>query len=189
MQDLTAYMQDTIAVLQATAGEGLESAMRAAIEAVVVALEQGHPVLIAGNGGSASDAMHIAGELVGRYKRERRGLNAIALSANPAVLTAWANDYDYETIFSRQVEAHGRAGGVFLGISTSGNSKNILAALLAAKDIGMTTIGMTGAGGGKMAGLCDIVLEAQSNDTPHIQEAHICLYHYLCDKIEARLAN
>jgi len=88
MQDLTAYMQDTIAVLRATAGEGLEKAMRAAIEAVVVALEQGHPVLIAGNGGSASDAMHIAGELVGRYKRERRGLNVIALSANPAVLTA-----------------------------------------------------------------------------------------------------
>jgi len=185
---LSEYLSEAIAVLERAMAQSLEQPMGAAVDIIVGALSAGHPLLVAGNGGSASDAMHIAGELVGRYKRERRGLNAIALSANPAVLTAWANDYDYETVFSRQVEAYGRPGGVFLGISTSGNSRNVIAALKSARDMKMTTIGLTGEGGGKMAAFCDILLPVPSRDTPRIQEGHVCLYHFLCDQVERRLA-
>ena len=181
---LSAYLDETIALLRATQERGLDGALDRAVNLTAAALTEGLPMLVCGNGGSASDAMHIAGELVGRFRRERRGLNVVALSANPAVLTAWANDYDYETVFSRQVEAHGRPGGVFIGISTSGNSKNVVAALRVAQDMGMATIGMTGEGGGTMAGLCDVLLDVPSRVTPHIQEVHICLYHFLCDKVE-----
>ncbi|WP_029008324.1 D-sedoheptulose-7-phosphate isomerase [Azospirillum halopraeferens] len=188
MTSLNAYLDRTIAVLHATRTAGLDAAMERTVDAIAAALRQGRPLLVCGNGGSASDAMHIAGELVGRFRRERRGLNAIALSANPAVLTAWANDYDYDTVFSRQVEAHGCAGGVLLGISTSGNSRNVVAALHTARAMGMTTIGLTGQGGGAMAELCDVLLDVPSRETPHIQEVHICLYHLLCDRVEAALA-
>ena len=188
MPTLGGYLHESAATLENSVTDLLEAAMRGAIEAAVAALAAGRPLLVCGNGGSASDAMHIAGELVGRYKRARRGLNVIALSANPAVLTAWANDYDYESIFARQVEAHGAAGGVLLALSTSGNSRNVLAALETARTLGMTTIGMTGDGGGRMAALCDVLLPVASRDTPHIQEVHMCLYHYFCDQIEERLA-
>jgi len=188
MPTLAEYLRETIAVLENSASDSLAAAMESAVAVLVESLRAGLPMLVCGNGGSASDAMHIAGELVGRYKRERRGLNVIALSANPAVVTAWANDYDYDSVFARQVEAHGVAGGVLLAISTSGNSKNVLAALEAAGALGMVTIGMTGEGGGRMAELCEILLPTASRDTPHIQEAHICLYHFLCDQVEERLA-
>ena len=188
MTSLNAYIDETITLLRATQAQDLEGRMARAVDAIAAALGAGLPLLVCGNGGSASDAMHIAGELVGRFRRERRGLNAIALSANPAVLTAWANDYDYETVFSRQVEAYGRSGGVLLGISTSGNSKNVIAALRAARALDMRTIGLTGQGGGAMADLCDVLLDVPSRVTPHIQEAHLCLYHFLCDQVEARLA-
>ena len=185
---LASYLQETIDLLRATQEHGLDDALDQAVERTVAALAEGLPVLVCGNGGSASDALHIAGELVARFRRERRGLNVIALSANPAVLTAWSNDYDYETVFARQVEAHGRRGGVFLGISTSGNSKNVIAALRVAREMGLTTIGMTGQGGGAMAELCDVLLDVPSSVTPHIQEVHVCLYHLLCDRVEERLA-
>lgn len=184
---LSAYLDETIALLRATQEHGLDGALDRAVDLTAAALTEGLPVLVCGNGGSASDAMHIAGELVGRFRRERRGLNVVALSANPAVLTAWANDYDYETVFSRQVEAHGRQGGVFIGISTSGNSKNVIAALHVAREMGMATVGLTGQGGGAMAELCDVLLDVPSRVTPHIQEAHICLYHLLCDRVEERV--
>ena len=161
-----------------------------AIEAISRALAKGLPLLVCGNGGSASDAMHIAGELVGRYLKERKALNCICLSSNPSVLTAWANDYSYDTVFSRQVEAYGRAGGVILGLSTSGNSGNVVKAFETARQMGMlTTVGLTGQGGGKMAALTDILIDVPSKRTPDIQQVHICLYHYICEGIEERLAS
>jgi D-sedoheptulose 7-phosphate isomerase len=160
-----------------------------AIEAISRALTKGLPLLVCGNGGSASDAMHIAGELVGRYLKERKALNCICLSSNPSVLTAWANDYSYDTVFARQVEAYGRAGGVILGLSTSGNSGNVVKAFETARQMGMTTIGLTGQGGGKMAPLTDILIDVPSKRTPDIQQVHICLYHFICEGIEERLAS
>ncbi len=174
-------------MLRAAGTAELDAEMARAVEACVAALCAGKPMLVCGNGGSAADAQHIAGELVGRYLRERRALNVVCLAANPSVLTAWANDYDYDTVFARQVEAHAQPGGVLLALSTSGNSANVLRALEAAKAAGLTTIGMTGAGGGRMAGLCDVLLAAPSRKTPEIQQVHICLYHYLCEAIEARV--
>jgi D-sedoheptulose 7-phosphate isomerase len=160
-----------------------------AIDAIVAALADGKPMLVCGNGGSASDAMHIAGELVGRFLKERKALNCICLSSNPSVLTAWSNDYSFETVFSRQVEAYGAAGGVILGISTSGNSTNVVEAFRVAKQMGMTTIGLTGEGGGKIAELADVLVDVPSRSTPLIQQVHICLYHHICEQVEARLAS
>jgi len=158
-----------------------------AIAAIVTAFCNKRPLLVCGNGGSASDAMHIAGEMVGRFLKERAAQKCIALSSNPAVLTAWANDYSYVTVFSRQVEAYGESGGVVWGISTSGNSPNVVEALAQAKKMGMTTIGMTGKNGAKMAPLCDILLDVPSTETPIIQQVHVCLYHYICQKVEEAL--
>jgi D-sedoheptulose 7-phosphate isomerase len=176
-------------LLEATAASPSIACAEEAIEAIVAALAVGAPLLVCGNGGSASDAMHITGELVGRYLKERKALNCICLSSNPAVLTAWANDYSYDTVFSRQVEAYGRDGGVVLGLSTSGNSTNVIKAFEAAKSLGMTTIGLTGQGGGKMAALSDILIAVPSTRTPDIQQVHICFYHYICEMVEARLTN
>jgi D-sedoheptulose 7-phosphate isomerase len=159
-----------------------------AIDAIVGALSADKPMLVCGNGGSASDAMHIAGELVGRFLKQRKALNCVCLSSNPSVLTAWSNDYSYDTVFSRQTEAYGAAGGVILGISTSGNSRNVIEAFRVAKEIGMTTIALTGEGGGKMAELADILVDVPSRSTPMIQQVHICLYHHICEHVEARLA-
>lgn len=176
-------------VLADTIGhERLAAATEEAVRACTAALGDGKPMLVCGNGGSASDAMHITGELVGRFLKERRALNCICLSSNPAVLTAWANDYSYDTVFSRQVEAYGQGGGVLLGISTSGNSPNVLRAFEAARALGVTTIGLTGEGGGALRQAADILLDVPSRQTPLIQQVHLCLYHHLCREIEARLS-
>jgi D-sedoheptulose 7-phosphate isomerase len=161
------------------------------VELAIVALTQcaqaNRPILVCGNGGSAADSMHIAGELVGRFLKERRAINCRSIAADPAILTAWSNDYEYRTVFSRQVEAYGEAGGVLLGLSTSGNSANICAAFEAAHARGMTTIGLTGRGGGRMAPLTDILIDVPSSSTPFIQQVHICLYHYMCQEVERRV--
>ena len=162
--------------------------VEAAVTLIAAALQANRPVLVCGNGGSAADAMHITGELVGRFLKERRGLPVICLSDNPAVLTAWANDYSYDTVFSRQVEAYGQAGGVLWGISTSGNSPNVVRAFETARAIGLPTIALTGAGGGKMAALADVLIDVPSRATPEIQQVHLCLYHYICEAVEARCA-
>lgn len=159
-----------------------------AIDTIVEALKAARPLLVCGNGGLASDAMHITGKLVERFLKERRGLNCICLSSNPAVLAAWSNDYSYDTVFSRQVEAYAVAGGAILGISRSGNSTNIIEAFRAARDFKMTTIGLTGESGGKMAVVSDVLIDVPSRSTPLIQQVHICLYHYTCGKVEERLA-
>jgi D-sedoheptulose 7-phosphate isomerase len=182
--NLQHYLTESGAVLSASAEIINPEIMDDAVDAVVTALRAGKPFLVCGNGGSASDAMHITGELVGRFLRERKALKAICLSDNPAVLTAWSNDYSYESVFSRQVEAYGEKGAVILGLSTSGRSKNVIAAFQQARKMEMTTIALTGEGGGEVGKLADYLLAAPTRCTPFIQQVHICLYHYLCAQIE-----
>lgn len=184
---LNDYLERSAAAIAAMVERDLTGEMERAADAVVTALAQGKAFLICGNGGSASDAIHIAGELVGRFLKERKAYNVIALPANAAVLTAWGNDYGYDTVFSRQVEAHGAPGAVLLAISTSGNSPSILAAASQARAMDMTVIAMTGDTGGKLAPLADILLNVPSTSTPIIQQGHLCLYHHLCEVVEARL--
>ncbi|MDE0951494.1 MAG: D-sedoheptulose 7-phosphate isomerase [Halioglobus sp.] len=149
--------------------------------------EAGHKLLIAGNGGSAADAQHIAAEFVSRFNFDRPGLPALALTTDTSILTAVGNDYGYDQLFRRQIEANGVAGDVFLGISTSGNSPNILQALEGARLKGITTIGLTGQHGGSMRELCDHCLCVPSGDTPRIQEAHILIGHTICGMVELAL--
>jgi len=147
-------------------------------------VREGKTILLAGNGGSAADALHIAGEFVGRFLMERRGVSAIALNSNDATMTAIANDYGYEELFARQVEAFASHSGVFIGYSTSGNSENILRAASKAREKGLKVIGMTGEGGGKLASLCDVCLRMPSGHTPRIQEMHALVGHILCEIAE-----
>ena len=144
-------------------------------------------LLIAGNGGSAADAQHFAGELVSRFLFDRPALSATALTTDSSILTAIGNDYGYEDVFARQIQAHGRSGDVFIAISTSGNSANILKAIQTAKAIGLVVIGLTGRSGGKMKDMCDVCLCAPSDSTPRIQECHLFFEHTLCACIEESL--
>lgn len=150
----------------------------------VNALSQKHKILFCGNGGSAADAQHLAAELVGRYKINRHALAAISLSTDTSALTAIANDYGFDEIFARQVQGLGQSGDVLVGLSTSGNSKNILRAFQEAKNIGMQTIAFTGEGGGEMKNIADICLLAPSAITNNIQEMHIACGHMLCEYVE-----
>ena len=144
-------------------------------------------VLLAGNGGSAADAQHIAGELVSRFAFDRPGLPAIALTTDTSILTAIGNDYGYERLFARQIQAQGNKGDVFIGYSTSGKSPNILFAFEEARSRGLVSVGLTGNRKGPMKDLCDILLEVPSNDTPKIQEGHLVLGHIICGLIEEAL--
>jgi D-sedoheptulose 7-phosphate isomerase len=150
-------------------------------------VRQGGKVLVFGNGGSAADAQHFAGELVGRFTKEGPPIPALALTTDSSIMTAVGNDYGYEHIFKRQLEAHGRAPDVAVAISTSGNSRNVLEAVHVAKSRGLLTVGMTGAGGGKLAGLVDHLFAVPSKDTPRIQEVHHLMNHILCELLEERL--
>ncbi len=154
------------------------NAMRAAIS-------NGGKILLMGNGGSAADSQHIAAEIVGRYKKERRGMAAIALTTDSSILTSVGNDYGYDYIFARQIEALCQPQDLVIGITTSGNSKNIVNAIIEANSIGATTVGLTGGTGGKLLSLCTYNLVMPSSDTPRIQEAHIFIGHSLCDMLEA----
>ncbi|PZO89593.1 MAG: phosphoheptose isomerase [Sphingomonas sanxanigenens] len=153
-------------------------------EQLAQALRAGGKFLIMGNGGSAADAQHIAAELVGRYKIERPGLAAIALSTDSSILTAWSNDYSYDTVFSRQVEALARPGDIVWGISTSGNSGNVVRAFEAARAIGATTFGLLGRDGGRLGGLSDISITVPLAATDQIQTAHLLIYHALCAHLD-----
>lgn len=148
-------------------------------------IARGGKILLMGNGGSAADSQHIAAEIVGRYKKERKGLPAIALTTDTSILTSVGNDYGYEYIFSRQIEALCSPQDLVIGLTTSGNSPNVVRGIETAKQIGATTVGMTGGNGGKLTALCDHNLIMPSNDTPRIQEAHIFIGHSLCDLLEA----
>jgi D-sedoheptulose 7-phosphate isomerase len=155
--------------------------------ALVKALRAGRRVFLFGNGGSAADAQHIAGELEGRFRRERRALPVAALAANTSTLTSVANDYGYERTFSRLVEAHVRRGDAVVAISTSGNSPNVIEGVKRARKEGAVTIGLTGGKGGKLREAADLCLCVPSEDTPRIQECHITVGHILCDLIESSL--
>jgi D-sedoheptulose 7-phosphate isomerase len=157
------------------------------VEICVNALKADKKLLFAGNGGSAADAQHLAAEFSGRFYKDRTPLYAEALHVNSSYLTAVANDYSYDEVYSRMIIAKGRPGDVFIGISTSGNSKNIVKAIEAAKKQQMHVIGMTGESGGIMKSVCDILLNMPSNDTPRIQEAHILVGHIICEFVEEQL--
>ncbi|MGA2886529.1 MAG: D-sedoheptulose 7-phosphate isomerase [Terracidiphilus sp.] len=158
------------------------------LEAIAVAmtavLRARGKILWCGNGGSAGDSQHLAAEIVGRFRRERSGLASMALTTDTSILTSVANDYGFEAVFSRQVEALGAPGDLLVGISTSGNSRNVLTALETARSLGMVTVAFTGAGGGKMAVLADYLFAVASRETARIQEAHMLAGHMLCDWIE-----
>lgn len=163
------------------------SQVERAIDLLVERLSAGNKLLVCGNGGSAADAMHIAAELVGRFLEDRRPFPAIALTANSPIITALGNDYSYDTVFSRQVEALAQAGDLVWGISTSGNSKNVIEALRVARSKNARTIGLTGNGGGAMAEHSDVLMAVPLSDTPRIQEVHLATYHAICEAVEARL--
>ncbi len=151
-------------------------------------LAKGGKVLLCGNGGSAADAQHIAAELTGRYKSDRKGLAAIALTTDSSALTAISNDFGYDRVFDRQVEALANDGDLLIGISTSGNSKNVNSALKTAKEIGCRTVGLSGKGGGEMSNFCDINIIVPSNDTPRVQEIHILIGHIMCQAVDDALS-
>jgi D-sedoheptulose 7-phosphate isomerase len=181
-----AAFAESIAAKRATL-ETCADAIAAAAEHAIEAFRAGHKLLAFGNGGSASDAQHLCAELAGRYVRERPGLPAIALTANTSDLTAIGNDYGYDRVFARLVEAHGRAGDVAIAISTSGNSPNVLEAVAAARQRGLATIGLAGRGGGKLATCVDVPIVVPSDRTPRIQETHIAVIHVLCELIDEAL--
>lgn len=186
--DVRAAIGVTARLLDAMAADAeLCAATARAAEICVAALRAGRKVMLCGNGGSAADAQHWAGELVSRFNYDRPGLAAIALTTDSSILTAIGNDYGYDRVFARQVEALGAAGDVLFALSTSGNSPNVLAALDAARARGIATVGFTGETGGAMAALCDVCIRIPSRSTPRIQEGHEVLGHAICAMIEAAI--
>lgn len=155
---------------------------------IVGALRAGGKVLVFGNGGSAADAQHLAAELVGRFERDRVALPALALTTDSSILTALGNDLGFESVFRRQVEAHGRPGDVAIGITTSGHSVNVLAALVTARERGLVTVGFTGRGGGRTAGLVDYLIDVPHANTARIQEVHAMVVHLVCQIVEEAFA-
>jgi D-sedoheptulose 7-phosphate isomerase len=184
-QLISERLKDSIAVKRAILEDSqLIEIVEAVAELCACTIRRNGKIIMFGNGGSAADAQHLAAELVGRYMRERRALAGVALT-NTSCLTAIGNDYSYDEVFSRQIEAIGTKGDVAIGISTSGNSKNVVRALRTAKAIGMATVGMTGSSGGQVKHEADYCVCVPSAQTPRIQEAHIVLGHILCELVEA----
>ena len=182
---ITSQIQETQRILTAIlADPHLLATVEQVATVCIDCFRSGNKLMLAGNGGSAADAQHIAGEFVSRFAFDRLGLPAIALTTDSSILTSIANDYAYERIFSRQIQAHARPGDVLIAYSTSGTSANILAALQAAREQGIVTVGMTGNRGGPMHSLCDYCLAVPSADTPKIQEGHAILGHILCGLVE-----
>jgi D-sedoheptulose 7-phosphate isomerase len=179
-------LRDVARLHERAAGESVDAVVAAA-DAMLAAFGSGAKVLIFGNGGSAADAQHFACELVGRFLRERRALPAMALTADTTQLTAIANDYGFERVFVRQIEAHGRAGDVAVAISTSGTSANVLAGLQYAKSRGLTTVAFTGGSGGAIGAAADVHVNVPHDLTPRVQEVHRTLIHAVCDLIERQV--
>lgn len=175
-----------LGIIEAVAHDAaLHATLTAAAEVTADALKSGHKLMVAGNGGSAADAQHLVAEFVSRLVHDRPAMRAVALTTDSSILTAVGNDYGFDRVFARQVEALGQAGDVFLGISTSGKSPNILRALELCREMGITTIGLTGTGG-KMPALCDYCLRMPSDVTMYIQQAHLALEHIFCLIVEQR---
>ncbi|MBK7106997.1 MAG: D-sedoheptulose 7-phosphate isomerase [Ignavibacteriae bacterium] len=162
----------------------LQQNIELACELAVNTLKQGNKIILMGNGGSAADAQHIAAEFTGRYKIERKGLPAIAITTDTSALTAIGNDYGYQHVFERQVEAIAKSGDLIIGISSTGNSENVILAFLKAKEIGCKTLGLSGKGGGKFNGNCDLNIVIPSDDTPRVQEMHILIGHIICQAVD-----
>ena len=158
--------------------------LAAAAEALISAYRAGRKAIFFGNGGSAADAQHLAAEFVGRYLRARDPLPALALNVNSSAVTAIGNDYGYDEVFARQLEALAVPGDVAVGISTSGNSENVIRAVMRARQLGLSTVALTGSSGGQLRGLVDVLIAAPSEETPRIQECHILIGHALCDVVE-----
>jgi D-sedoheptulose 7-phosphate isomerase len=188
-------MKDRIKTIVRESIQVKEAALAANIDAVektastfIKAFKTNNRVFFCGNGGSAADSQHIAAEFVGRFQKERRALGAIALTTDTSILTSLSNDYGFDIVFARQIEALGRAGDVLVGISTSGKSPNVLKAFEAAKKIGMTTVAFTGNDGGSMAKAADIAIIVPSKVTARVQESHIVLFHAICEVVESEFA-
>lgn len=187
-QHIDRHFQRHAEVMEAVATE-LTPAIGASVNAIVNALVTGNKLLIMGNGGSAADAQHFAAEFVGRFLRERRALPAIALTTDTSLLTAVGNDFGFDQIFKRQIEALAQPGDVVIGISTSGNSSNVALAMESAQQMGCKTIGLLGRDGGIIASLSEIQLTIPVQETPHIQEAHITIIHLICDLVEQAICS
>jgi D-sedoheptulose 7-phosphate isomerase len=182
-----ATLRAAIALHEQVRAAGLDATVAAA-DAIAASLRQGGKLLVFGNGGSAADAQHTATELVGRFMRERRGYAAIALTTDGSTLTSVSNDYGYERVFARQIEALGRPGDVALGITTSGGSRNVVLALEAARTQKLTTIALTGRDGGAAGRAADVHINVPSDATPRVQEVHMTLLHVICDLVESELS-
>lgn len=188
MENIKQAIAESIAAKQLLlADEALLMRIQAAADVCIEAFERGNRLWLCGNGGSAADAQHIAAELTGRFYRDRRALPAEALHVNGSYLTAVANDYSFDEVYARMIQGVAQAGDVLIALSTSGNSRNIVAAARAAQSRQITTIGFTGAGGGELRTHSNILLNVPATDTPRIQECHILLGHILCECIESRL--
>jgi D-sedoheptulose 7-phosphate isomerase len=186
VQRITAIWQEHLAVAREL--DRLVPQVAAAAAAIISAFDAGRRLFLAGNGGSASDAQHIAAELTGRFLRERRPLPAMALHVNGSALTAVGNDYGFDEVFARELQAHARSGDVLIALSTSGASPNILRAASVAREHGLFTIGLTGANGDALASVCDVGVKVPSSTAARIQEMHILIGHTICDLIDAALA-
>ena len=187
MPDLLARVREEIEESVAVKRAALDvcgASIARAVGVVIETFRGGGKLLAFGNGGSAADAQHLAAELAGRYVRERPGLPALALTANSSDVTAIGNDYGFDRVFARLIEAHGRAGDVAVAISTSGNSPNVLAGVEAARGLELRTVGLTGSGGGELAGMVDVPVVVPSDATPRVQEMHITVVHLICALVD-----
>jgi D-sedoheptulose 7-phosphate isomerase len=188
MKSIENIIKESIDVKQKLASDHkLIGTIQKIVDDVVNAFNKGNKVLFCGNGGSAADAQHLAAEFTGRFYFDRKPLYAEALHVNSSFLTAVGNDYSYDEVYSRLITGIGRKGDVLFGISTSGNSKNVINALSKANELGMITVGFTGSSGGKMASICKHLINVPSTDTPRIQESHILVGHIICEYVEATI--
>ena len=187
---IQSFIEESIKTKQSLIGdEKILTGIEKAINLVSDSLKNQGKVMVFGNGGSAADAQHFAGEIVGRYKRERKGYPAIALTTDTSIITSVANDYSFDAIFSRQIEALGKKGDIAFGISTSGNSKNVIEGIKKAKELGISTICLLGKDGGKLKDLAELSIVIPSDNIPRIQEAHILIIHIICEEVEKNLDN
>ena len=185
---ISAWIKESIRVKEECL-KGQADSIEQAARCMLGSLKKGGKIILFGNGGSAADAQHLTAELVGRFRRERDPIPAVALSVNTSILTSIANDYSYKVIFERQIEALGRPGDVAIGISTSGNAENVIEGIRCAHKKQLKTIGLTGKNGGELAKLTDIAIVVPSEETAHIQEVHITIGHLLCELVEEALAD
>ena len=189
-EDIVKRIEENIGVKKSILNDThLIDTIERAATVVVTAIKNGNKVIFCGNGGSAADSQHLAAELIGKFYFNRRSLPAVSLTVNTSIITAIGNDFGFDKVFARQLEGIGKAGDVLIGLSTSGNSENVVEAFRLAKEIGIITIAFTGESGGILRNLADILINVPSNDTPRIQEAHILIGHIICELVEKEFVN